>query len=315
MQKIRRTFLFISLLIFSGSKSKVAAQSYIPLPDSNAYWLIMAPGGWSTEAFATDTMQNDTLINGVNYTKLFFNPDPQYPPYVFYYVGGYRNDTAAKKTFYIPKDSIQEFLLYDFSVNAGDTIWQVITRIPTLPTIPIQYSIIDLRVDSIRYQTIGPRNHKWVFLYNITNSWYYSSWIELIGSLGGLIDYSQWEGNNLICMNYNDTIYYGGQPPYLYYPGRCDTLNIVTDVQASSSNNTYEIFPSPAADYLSAAFSNIISYPVTVSICNSLGRICKTVVLYHSNADIDVSELSNGIYLIIVENQNNIYKTQKFIKQ
>lgn len=311
--------LFMLLLIFSVSNSKVAAQSYIPLPDSNAYWLLVTPDWWDTEAFATDSVKNDTLINATYYTKLFFNPEPQFNP-IFYYIGGYRNDTANKKTFYVPADSIQEFLLYDFSVNAGDTIWQVITRIYTWPPFPIQYTTIDLRVDSVDYITLGPKNHKRLYLWDITNSWLYVQWCEKIGSQEGIIGYAPVQCNCLVCMSHNDTMYYGdiGFPYYTYEPGRCDTVILPLGVHASASTNTYEIYPSPAMDYLSVVFSNTASYPVHISICNSWGKVCKTVVINQpsaNSASVDVSELSDGMYFIIAKNQDGVYETQKFIKQ
>ena len=131
---LNRIYLFLLFgLLFSFSKSE--AHNYIPIPeDSTVRWIMYYQyydQGWCEENYLFNyRLVGDTLINGENYKKVFVENimltqntagligcgQP---------IGGYlfafRQDTLLKKCYVIPRDSINEQIIYDFSLQVNDT--------------------------------------------------------------------------------------------------------------------------------------------------------------------------------------------------
>ena len=204
--------LFI-IFFFIVSQDFLFAQQYYPLPDSNAAWIRLDPGcpfpcPVPYRKFFTSIQKNDTVISSNTYTKIFCDYNLQ--PHTSYF-GAYRSNTTGK-TFFVPIDSIKEFLLFDFSRNPGDTIKQLLVAYDTLGG-----RIADYIVDSIGSVTAGPYSLKTLSLRMIgpppISCFYeYLTWIEKIGNLGsGVINFDCHGcaiGPVLNCMQFNDTIYY-----------------------------------------------------------------------------------------------------------
>lgn len=85
-------------------------------------------------------IENDTLINSLNYYKLYKSGVAYYDTPFFYnriYVGAIRD--AENKFFYLKKGDISEVMLFDFNLKLGDTIRSIIGKgrvvdfIETLP--------------------------------------------------------------------------------------------------------------------------------------------------------------------------------------
>ena len=150
---------------------------YQPFPDSNAVWTVTYN---SSDCYLFGTPQQiyqyeyatDTLITGTSYHQLVRthscagccggNVDG--------YVGALRQDTTARKVFFIPSWGMDEYLLYDSLLQPGDTLHSflcaypmVLTTIDTLPT------------------AAGPRRR-----FNYNGCWNYEI-IEGVGSPQGII--------------------------------------------------------------------------------------------------------------------------------
>lgn len=78
------------------------------------------------------------------------------------------------------------------------------------------------------------------------------------------------------------------------------------------------IWPNPASDQLSMAYSLGSDDVITVYICDAIGRIVKGYTFESSKGEnyqnLDITNLENGIYYISVRNQNSDSKI-KFVKQ
>ena len=133
--------LFLPVLLV---KSYAFSQAWVyhPFPDSGAVWrmvnveycFITPPPQGQCNSDYQYILKGDTLINGFKYTKVLhqgyysscsFSPPNNWtcttPYYSSYFYGGYRNDSIAKKVFWW--DGFNgEVLLYDFSLNVGDTM-------------------------------------------------------------------------------------------------------------------------------------------------------------------------------------------------
>ena len=125
---------------------------------------------------------DDTLINQKRYTKIFSRFEDE-----TIYAGAFRNDTSGKVYFVPPvEDYVEEHLWYDFSLNVGDTAFDVALN-DMWPGIEGLY---DLYVDSVTYINVGPYYLKCILLIPIEPdplhyNGNYLVWIEKIGSLIG----------------------------------------------------------------------------------------------------------------------------------
>lgn len=125
----------ISILLFISLSLK--AQDYIPLVYDGTHWIIRFD--------ETDTPQpvdglweyytnGDTILGSTNYTKVYYRSlvitqdGPPFEALEPYHLFGYlREDSIERKVYAIQNESYtecpenSEFLLYDFSLNVGDT--------------------------------------------------------------------------------------------------------------------------------------------------------------------------------------------------
>ena len=77
------------------------------------------------------------------------------------------------------------------------------------------------------------------------------------------------------------------------------------------SENVFRIYPNPAQNIISVVTSTYERK--TIKIFDEAGKLCLSKNIY-KKAEIDITNLSCGIYTVIVSNKNEI-KTKKFIKK
>ena len=117
---------FLTLLILILITSVGISQENFPFPDSNAIWVntvyeVVFNDTTPIPSYELRYVENycmneqDTVINSNSYSKIFICDSA--------YKGAIRE--TNQKVYFIPKDSVQEFLLYDFSVLAGDSLFNV----------------------------------------------------------------------------------------------------------------------------------------------------------------------------------------------
>lgn len=125
----------IIILVFSFSFS-VSSQTYHKLIRQNVYWdvyHIILPEMCYTYANRISFTGQDTVIESVTYKKSIqysfkqINPGPFCPPFQILTnainTGEYlREDTIEKKVYMTFSNPVDEVLLYDFSLNVGDTL-------------------------------------------------------------------------------------------------------------------------------------------------------------------------------------------------
>jgi hypothetical protein len=185
-------FLIFNLAFLFNCKS----QNYIAIPDSGAKWInynfSYPPSTPQQFYYIYTTNGTDTAINSINYFRLMRNVNGPY-------YGAMRNDSG--KVFIIPKDSLNEYIVYDFTANVGDTIFNVYedggfyTFYGGVVDVVVQtVSTIDLG-DGITRKTIQTTNGP--------------VWIEGMGSTKGLFaedrDNVSNYGADLSCFSVNNT--------------------------------------------------------------------------------------------------------------
>lgn len=133
-------FLFISMIFNLCIAETADAQSYNPTATEGAHWIVIHEiDGWEIIAMWEYYCTGDSTINGVEYKKVLrreleptLDPPPYTPISSYILYGFLRDDIINKKVYgllyqeywYSDCDSQTEFLLFDFSLQVGDTLAQ-----------------------------------------------------------------------------------------------------------------------------------------------------------------------------------------------
>jgi hypothetical protein len=284
-------YIFTFLFLWVGYCA--FAQTVYTFPDSNAVWFngtyeithdqnSPSVSTVLTSAAAYCMSTADTIINSLTYSKI-------------YYCGGaYKGSTRVelKKVFYIPKDSTDEFLLYDFDVEVGDILYNVYTE-GALDNLPTLKNLEVTSVDNI--ETAGIMRKQVELSYPIT-------WIEGIGCSEGLfkndgVNVSDYE-LKLDCMSENDTAFY----PTFSLEG-CDHL-LANEVQHNSTFSL-TLFPNPSSG-ISFLEWNASLNVISISMINSLGsEVYQLAILpFENKTKINLQLYPEGLYSIILKTPN-----------
>ncbi len=280
---MRRYFIIVLVTLFTYPSN---GQDYIPFPTSDVTW---CTGEYFSIGWPQDTTyyyyktNGDTIINDKSYTILEMPDRDQY--------GFFRDDN--EKVYFKYAEDIPEFVLYDFTLNAGDTV--------LLPnTFDGQLMFYDGYVDYCDSLLIGNKYHRRI---NIT-SWIGLEIIEGIGAQQGLLycelPWVDWYGF-LECFSLKDTIFHTDGS------GSFETGNCWETVEIEETHtNSLKIYPNPACDVLNIC--GIGNYRIELY---SLGgeRILTT-----DNQAVDLDRLKPGIYLLrILSTNDGFTKCEKVV--
>ncbi len=82
----------------------------------------------------------------------------------------------------------------------------------------------------------------------------------------------------------------------------CSTSN-----QEIQNQNEFEIYPNPTSDYLYIDLKDISTNNLSYSISTIDGKVIFSEEINESNFSLDVKDLSSGVYIIQIKNQDNIW--------
>ncbi|MEN9978479.1 MAG: hypothetical protein RLZZ569_1104 [Bacteroidota bacterium] len=281
----------MKLFLFVLSILPVALVAQQPsFPDSNVVFvnsfyqeLPFGQIGWPYQLMEVTNFcvdGTDTLIGNNSYKKVIHCPEQVYH-------GAYRSEN--RKVYFVPKDSTNQYLLYDFSVDVGDTI----------PQVYFEYFygdgmfLTDYVIDYIDTIIINGNPHK-----RINNNW-----VEGIGNLQGFLlepyfNISQYLVE-LSCMSIDNALYYPmqGTDPCPMDLGVSDDLL-----------NKLVISPNPATERI--AITGIES-EFEVIVRNIQGD--KVLAQRMENNELEITQLAAGMYLLQIIS-NNKTRLVKFTK-
>ncbi|MEZ4916604.1 MAG: T9SS type A sorting domain-containing protein [Chitinophagales bacterium] len=269
------------------------AQNYTPFYLQNTEWImdhqstIFQIGGGISHNYVLYKTNGDTIINGLNYTKISTNTKIDYC---------YLRE-QGKKVYCRYDESIYgdstEFLLYDFSLDAGDTMFY---SGPPNYSYNIEHGEVYGK-DSI---LINGRYHNRMYV----NGWAGFEFIEGIGSTSGLM-YNEipWvdNGGELYCFSKNDTVFKtdgtGG-----FEIGKCDMPSGITH----HNDNNLKVYPNPSNDFIKIETDDFSSY----EIYNVLGEIVKK----GTEKVVMLQYLKSGNYILRIYGKNSDYYQKIEIK-
>lgn len=277
-----KTIAVASLLILAASSG--SAQT-LPLPDSAAVWVNTL---YTVEPFPPPvtyilqtvdsycTHGDDTLINNTGYVKLEYCGGG--------YKGAFRNDQGRVR--YVPADSTEEYLLYDFTLTDGDTAFNVYFEFPYSggPT------LTDVVIANVMYDPLL-EGRKVLYLQAG------GEWIEGIGAAWGLfsepwVNVSNWQ-RRLECMALRDSTHY---PADNIGAGVCELNVHVAEVMPPSG---ISIYPNPTSDGVVRLHVPDAGWVRSATVTTPDGRVISTqLATTGADATLDMGNAPPCLYLI-----------------
>jgi hypothetical protein len=298
----------------------VISQNYIPIPaDSTSEWRVKKMYHFKAGiCLYIDDIKyyfaGDTTINNRTYSKLYksgityqeaMGPNTTCDSTVYHftdvYMGAIRNDRG--KVFYQPPFNDPEILLYDFTLNIGNTLLR--------PWVENSLSTI-VAIDTV---IINNQQHRRFFINSDTANANYidsSSYItEGIGASTGLIENQNWEGSNeLLCYaeNHNPI-----------YPIGCSCiLNVsIKKVEKNSQKESLQIYPNPAREIITLKFTNATNGSLVLNIYDIMGKQVKQFQIPNAKLEYKaiIKWLKTGLYFYKIVNKDGIIYSGKIIKE
>jgi hypothetical protein len=288
------------------------SQQYHKLIRPNTYWdcttLITSGPGPNGCANTMDRIfftEADTVLQGVTYMISYAYPmhsDPpdfwNCPPYVIdtvavdhqYYI---REDTLARKVYiYYPMLLSSDILLYDFTLQPGDTLKSAYQELWTGPT-------IITAVDSV---LIGNGGYRKRYICE-TQSFSAGYYIEGVGGCQGLftpIITFEW-GGHFMCLKENNIALWGDQCDYGFVGS------------PEKTNQDPKIYPNPASTMVNIQFPGDDHLEMTIEMFDMRGVKMKEVQSTGNNLVLNIEDFPAGMYFIKITT-NNVIMVKKICK-
>lgn len=289
---MRKQLLIIFFFVYSTG---VEAQSWVyhPFPTDSAIWTNangtwIIPPGWPSTPWPEPYVQYDaptrycmtaadTVIGSYSYSKIDYCGG--------IYKGGLRDDGLGK-IYFIPSDSLNELLIYDFTVETGDTL---MVYSSVFGTYWGQSTYESVYVDSILING--------TFRKRINNTSYLSSWIEGIGCTQGLFreGWGNVSGNyaNLECMSVIDTTIYPTTSL-----GSCSLTSSIDEINESEN---FILYPNPSTGLFQIKTQLETN---SIEVFDVFGR--RIFYSERNQTEINISEFTNGIYFVqLIDSKGN----------
>lgn len=262
----------------------IQAQTYLPLPKNTGRWLetIYSPMGPAYNKSYT-IFQKDTTTYSLAahpYRKYELIADTFYNTAQLQSAAYLFDDSSNQKIYAYTLGN--EILLYDFSKNVGDTIWNLYCT-PGITTAAV--------VDSIHIQNFHGINRQVFYLSDTGSSPQQSVWIEGIGSVDGLLRNVRWcqppdPVHQLTCVHQQQTQLYGST---------CDFIFLSLD-DLDSYWQQWQVKQNPVID------GEIhLSYPDYAEFEFSLTDTQGNILLRGKQGPISVHHLPKGLYFLQVK--------------
>lgn len=288
--------LFYLFLLFASIQT--ANAQYKPLPMQNAEWINY--GGIALLSCPTCTLVNykyytdgDTIINSLTYSKIKKLEGPNLNDVSLFptYTGAIRQDTLNQKIYVVLTDSTTEHILYDFSLQVGDTNNSVLHSLVS-DCLGFNTETLYL-IDTIQ---VNGNDHR-VFHFQGSCAGNGVSYIEGIGSDFGLLfpNLMDIQESHLACLKINNQT---------YYPSSTESCVLTfVGVDEINPNPTISISPNPASTMLHISLDdNTVNQ--NGKLLDNQGKVLKNFILTSGENNIDIHDLDSGVYFVKIDTQS-----------
>jgi hypothetical protein len=284
----------------------VLAQTYVPFPDSNAYWneieLYQGQCDPPTYCKVTYFLQGDTILDSHYYHKLYSNNGSTVS-----YVGGMREDHKRVYLYYV--DCNRSIVLYDFNLNVGDLTTRTCLAgfCDTLEDMPMKV----MSKDSILLDDGSYRNR---ITFGYGPNWQLRSpCIEGIGCEYGLL-YPYYSCVycvcflELVCFRQNDIFLYSNEE---HVP--CFDFMVSTDDKKNNLDH-FRFYPNPANTQSFINIESEIENVVGLECYNFIGQRIQFVNGINSKKfQLKTDSFKKGIYFVKISMSNGQDYFEKLI--
>ena len=308
---------------------------YTPFPTENAQWSV------NNEKYA---LYGDTIINEKKYSKVYKQTADEAFEFDIdkaEYFCAIRNDVENKRVYgvykkelpikyhdniyYTNRTSKKEFLLYDFSLNLGDTVsvanfdeaendgfirYVKFKRVETIGIDITNNTFVTLHDNDSIFVLANGEQRKRILMENISET-LFQSWIEGIGSSDGPFNhynnfsFELFTIKRLLCFNENEECLYK-QSSFDYDEDDDCFTNYYPDNVVENNENDIMIYPNPTDDFIN--IENPSGSEYSIDIYNDKGQ--KLISQSSSGiSNINISDLPCGLYIITI---NSNYKNYNF---
>jgi hypothetical protein len=275
---MKKSFSILLLFFITA----LTSTAYTPMCYKGHFYVNKYDAGLGQTGFLNLSIQCDTTINAKSYIKVW-NCDAN--GNTISYQGAMREDSIAQKVYYLTAGSLQERLVFDFSLNVNDTF---------------NYNYINwnktLHVDSIVTKLLYGANRKVIYFDSLPPI------IEGIGSMQwGLMDRpfatSGFTATTKIIDAYSIT-------------AQC----LPTSLQTNNSKNNIAVYPTLVQNYLNIDISKPGLVGCNYTIINMAGQIMQNGTLPTFTNKLNLLQIPAGLYILQLQSNNTSYHFQ-FYKQ
>jgi hypothetical protein len=237
---------------------------------------------WRNSQSTNIQFAQDTIVGDKVYKKVWESNDSASKNWNK--IGIIRED--SNKTYYRPSGLSVDCLLYDFSLEVGDTVtirWQSLDEI-------FDYMQVTSR-DSVNIAGAKRLKLELSEIYYFTKE----TWIEGIGSLQGVLNSCDEKTGKaiLLCVKENGQVIYNNAS----YPDCFYKFNTINNLYESSEKEDYLIFPNPFKDYLNIKVNKPFK---NIKVFDLPGRLVyEHKIQYSENEEVlFLDGLKAGIYFL-----------------
>lgn len=281
---MRPLFALIILLTLS---SALQAQTLVK---ENKLWACTRAGSEQPENYESYFIKfsGDSIIDGIEYKKVWRSNDSLQTNW---YIDGYIREDSLQRIFFYPINreyaisENEEILIYDFSLEEGDTIWSNTGEFYAM-------------VESVSYLHLNGFDDS---LKKIVVRDEYYAWIEEIGSMNGIlrglnIIHLVGAYFNLTCYFENDTLKFQNPEFSTCFPKGLN--NVVSELKIQS----IKVNPYISGNNLVFDIENVPMHKTTIQIFSCLGNLVyEKQFLNENRLEIPIKEFQNGIYIYRLE--------------
>ena len=309
---------------------------YTPFPTENAQWSV------NNEKYA---LYGDTIINEKKYSKVYKQTADEAFEFDIdkaEYFCAIRNDVENKRVYGVYKKDLpikyhdniyystsrnsgKEFLLYDFSLNLGDTVsvanfdeaendgfirYVKFKRVETIGIDITNNTFVTLHDNDSIFVLANGEQRKRILMENISET-LFQSWIEGIGSSDG--PFNHYNNFSFELFTIKRLLCYSENSEYLYYQHDFDYdedddcfTNYYPNNVVENNENDIKIYPNPTDDFINIENPSDSEY--SIGIYNDKGQKLISKSSF-GISNINVSDLPCGLYIITI---NSNYRNYNF---
>lgn len=337
---MKKHILALMILCFSmGLKS----ENYHPFPTENAIWHSVASQyAWdmdyeySRELFSHKYFINgDTIIENETWQKIYFTNnylgDVDYKSEMNYVAAIRENDQKQVLAKFL---QFPEFVLYDFSLGVGDTIWYEYAAYSDVSgNYPFYFNDDDddfysphykvvVNKDSVLLENGEYRNRLILNSYldhygniNITNHWVEgfgcTRWSGLFHPIV-IIRHDNGDGVSFVCLMQDDEVVYLDNP----YCDDCLCETFTSIDHVDGTNELLTVYPNPSKGNLTIAISESAASNLALKITDISGKnILEQPLRNQQEINLNLGDCRSGFYIIQLwdVDRDELIATEKII--